>query len=281
MDCHRKWFLIGFVLASGCSRVTTTSELPVASSLILDELVVYSDFKLPDNHRLLADLELLREEITDQLALPVSDEQVQVYIFKTPRRYRKFLKQHYPAFPSRRAFFVETDTRLSVYTYWGDRIAEDLRHEVCHGYLHAVVPKVPLWLDEGLAEYFEHDRGQLGLHRAHLEQLLAARDANDWQPDLARLERFEEMTQLAQMDYAESWLWTHFLLRSTPIRKQILCDYLLECRRGPRMPLSERLQQIEPAAPQQLLAHLNSMRSQDALFQDDSGVTLLEPGRLE
>lgn len=279
--------LIGFVLASGCSRFTTTSELPVvsrlpvANSLILDELIVYSDFELPENHRLLADLELLREEMTDELALPVSDEQVQVYIFKTPRRYRKFLKQYYPDFPSRRAFFVETDTRLSVYAHWGDRIAEDLRHEVCHGYLHAVVPKVPLWLDEGLAEYFEHDRGQSGLHRAHLEQLLAARDANDWQPDLARLERFEEMTQLAQMDYAESWLWTHFLLRTTPVRKQLLCNFLLGCRRDPGMPLSERLQQIEPDVPQQLLEHLSSMRSQDAFFQDDSGVTLLESGRLE
>ncbi len=45
-----------------------------------------------------------------------------------------------PSFPARRAFFVETDTRLAVYAYWGDRIAEDLRHEVAHGYLHACVP---------------------------------------------------------------------------------------------------------------------------------------------
>ena len=53
----------------------------------------------------------------------------------------------------RRAFFVETDTQLSVYAQWGDRVAEDLRHEVTHGYLHAVVPNVPLWIDEGLAEF--------------------------------------------------------------------------------------------------------------------------------
>ena len=47
---------------------------------------------------------------------------------------------------------METDTRLTVYAYWGDRVAEDLRHEVTHGYLHTMVPHVPLWLDEGLAQ---------------------------------------------------------------------------------------------------------------------------------
>ncbi|GIT30210.1 MAG: hypothetical protein Ct9H300mP1_22560 [Planctomycetaceae bacterium] len=32
---------------------------------------------------------------------------------------------------------------------------EDLRHEFTHGVLHSSLKRVPLWLDEGLAEYFE------------------------------------------------------------------------------------------------------------------------------
>ena len=78
---------------------------------------------------------------------------------------RSFFRDRYPDFPKRRAFFVETDTQLAVYAQWGDRVAEDLRHEVAHGYLHAIVPSIPLWLDEGLAEYFEVPRGQNGLNR--------------------------------------------------------------------------------------------------------------------
>ena len=52
-----------------------------------------------------------------------------------------------------RRFGGEED--LLVYTYWGDRIQQDLRHELTHALLHSVLKDVPLWLDEGLAEYFE------------------------------------------------------------------------------------------------------------------------------
>ena len=68
------------------------------------------------------------------------------------------MTRHFPGTPSRRAFFVESPTHLSVYAQWGDRVQEDLRHEVVHGYLHAVLRDIPLCLDEGIAEYFEVPR---------------------------------------------------------------------------------------------------------------------------
>ena len=100
------------------------------------------------------------------------------------------MRLHHPEFPDRRAFFVETDARLSVYAQWGDRMAEDLRHEVTHGYLHSVVPNVPLWLDEGIAKFYEVPRGQRGLNRPLLDRLLARIEREHWQPDLRRLEQF-------------------------------------------------------------------------------------------
>ena len=42
-----------------------------------------------------------------------------------------------------------------VYAYRHDGSAVDLRHECTHALLHARLPMVPLWLDEGLAKYFE------------------------------------------------------------------------------------------------------------------------------
>ena len=74
-----------------------------------------------------------------------SDEPVHLYLFENTARYDAFVAARFPNFPARRAFFVETDTTLSVYAAWQDRIAEDLRHETTHGYVHAVVPTVPLW----------------------------------------------------------------------------------------------------------------------------------------
>ena len=52
--------------------------------------------------------------------------------------------------------------------------ADDLRHEMTHAYLHAVVPNVPLWLDEGLAKYFELPRQQHGLNQPYVRQVAAA-----------------------------------------------------------------------------------------------------------
>ncbi len=275
------WLLMLMASLGGCRWFTVPPHLPVASSVALDELIVYSDFELPENHRLLRDLELLRADVTGQLSMPVSDEQIQVYVFKTPKRYKKFLREHFPNFPDRRAFFVETDTRLSVYSYWGDRIAEDLRHEVCHGYLHAVVPEIPLWLDEGLAEYFECSRGDAGLNEMHLEQLLEAQDDREWQPDLAHLEQLENVSEMHQIEYAESWLWAHFFLRTTPARKQILQDYLTQCRTHPARPLSKGLLKVEPDAEKNLIAHLKMLKETPSLFQDQADVKSLETDRLK
>ena len=97
------------------------------------------------------------------------------------------MTQQFPQFPERRAFFVESDTRLAIYAYWGDRVAEDLRHEVTHGYLHTMVPHLPLWMDEGLAEYFEVPRGQRGFNRPHLDLLLVAMQQQQWAPNMAKL----------------------------------------------------------------------------------------------
>jgi hypothetical protein len=281
MSGRMGWLLLVVIGFGGCSRFVTHPELPVASSVELDELVVYSDFKLPDNHRLLRDLEMLRAEITDQLSIPVSDEQVYVYIFKTPRRYKKFLRQHFPEFPDRRAFFVETESRLSVYSYWGDRIAEDLRHEVSHGYLHAVVPAVPLWLDEGLAEYFEGGPGDAGFNQPHLQQILAATNQGNWQPDLIRLERLEDVAEMRQIDYAEAWLWTHFLLRTTAVRKKLLSDYLKQCQGRPKRPLSKIWFELEPDAEQHLVEHLRMLKKDESLFQDQPETVVSESHRLK
>jgi hypothetical protein len=96
--------------------------------------------------------------------------------------YDAFVAARYPGFPARRAFFVETDTTLSVFAAWQDRIAEDLRHETTHGYVHAVVPAVPLWLDEGIAEFFETPRTERGLHRGHAAHLAGRMLEGTWRP---------------------------------------------------------------------------------------------------
>jgi Protein of unknown function (DUF1570) len=248
--------LAGIVALIGCAGWRSAPQLPVRNSMVLDQLVIFSDSPLPRNHRLLQELRTLRSVVSTKLALSISDEPIHVYLFPKADRFQAFMHSRHPELPTRRAFFVETDTSLSVYAYWGDRVAEDLRHEVVHGYLHAVVPHLPLWLDEGLAEYFEVPRGLSGLNRPHVDQIASQSDG-PWPADLKRLEQLQSTNDMTQVEYAESWAWVHYLLESTPQNQQLLRDYLQRLIKStPHAPLSDELQRADPRYREHVAEHL-------------------------
>ena len=251
------------VLLGGCLLSRDLVSLPSEDNLVRDQLVIYSNFHLPRHHRLVEDLVVRRGDVVELLGLPVSDEPIHVYLFDTAKQFQTFMTQQYPEFPHRRAFFVESDTRLTIYAYWGDRVAEDLRHEVTHGYLHAMVPHLPLWLDEGLAEYFEVPRGQRGLNPPHLDMLTAEALQNQWAPNMARLEQLEFPADMTQHDYAEAWAWIHFLLETSPERQDLLRNHLARIRMtGIAPPLSQVLHTAEPLVDRQLIDHLRRLKTQ-------------------
>lgn len=263
-------------LLAGCVAWPRPSPLPTRGSVVRDQLVIYSDFDLPKHHRLLDELAAQRGDLTTRLNLPVSDEPIHVYLFDTPQRYQAYIKKHYPEFPERRAFFVENDARLAVYAQWGERIAEDLRHEVAHGYLHSSVPNLPLWLDEGLAEYFEVPRGQRGLNKPHVELLLAQLDRGEWAPKLARLEKLSDVAGMTQLDYAESWAWVHWMLETAPQRRTVLQNQLLLLREhGATGPLSDSLQKLEPNLSASLTEHLKTLAQDTKVRVAARGKTVL------
>ena len=230
--------------------------------LTAGQLVFHADFYLPPGHRMVAELTSERQLICDRLDVPAGNEPIHVYLFGDETAYREFVAGEFPGFPERRAIFVETDVRLSVYAHWSDHVAEDLRHEVAHGYLHSAVPNLPLWLDEGLAEYFEVGRGRRGVNRSHVDDLLAQEAVAGWKPNLPRLEQLAAAGEMTQLDYAESWLWVHFMLESPGDASPALAEYLAALRKGePAMPLSATLLQRLPggAAETALLEHLRSL----------------------
>lgn len=217
-------------------------DVPDTSTVHAGQLVIQADFNLAEQHRLFRDLEALRAEVSQDLGLPISDEPVRLYLFSDPARYDAFAARHFPGFPVRRAFFIETDTTLAVFAPWQDRIAEDLRHETTHGYVHAVVPTIPLWLDEGIAEHYELPRGAGGVHAHHAAHLSGRFLEGTWRMDLARLESLASAGEMTQDHYAESWAWVHWLLHTTPARRRALEEYLADLRRdGSTLPLSRRL----------------------------------------
>src|SRR5207237_9102591 len=127
----------------------------------VSQFLFLSDFEIQRNLPIFRELAGLREQVHKELQLPGTTTIVQVFLFEDKERYERFMQLKHPDLPKRRAFFVAQPRRLGggedllVYTYWGDRIQQDLRHELTHALLHCVLKDVPLWLDEGLAEFFE------------------------------------------------------------------------------------------------------------------------------
>jgi hypothetical protein len=249
----------------GLPLMQPVGKLPVAPPGPAELLVFDCDFDLAKNHRLVQELTIERNDVYQTLNLPRSDEQVHVHLYRDEQKYRDFLQRHFPSVPQRRAFFVETDTTLDVYAHWSDRVGEDLRHEVAHAYMHSVVPAIPLWLDEGLAEYFEVPRGHGGLNQPHVDLLSDMMEHNGWLPNLQRLESLKSAADMDQADYAESWAWVYFLLHSPPERREILTTYLAEIHdKGTVGPLSARLA-AGNILPQRTLADYLAAMHQDQL----------------
>jgi hypothetical protein len=230
-------------------------DLPSKYELTAGQLVFRSDFVVPGGHRLIRELTAERDDICQALNMPSSDEPIAVYLFPDDEAYNACVAQQLPHVPPRRAFFMETDTELSVYAHWSHRVAEDLRHEVAHGYLHAVAPGLPLWLDEGLAEYFEVPRSQAGVNPPHVQLLSELIAHHNWRPNLQRLERMTDISEMDQQSYAEAWAWAYFLLETGPQRRELLTAYLFDVRsrRGLSQPISARLAKTDADLEQQLL----------------------------
>jgi len=252
---RRCFVVIALLFSAGCRVAQPPMGLPARYTIDNEHLIVQSDIKLSRNHEILKDLDHLREEILATLDLPHQKQPVTVYLFQDERRYIEYIRTRYPMLPPRRAYFVGTPKELAVYTYWGERIQEDMRHEFTHGVLHATLKDVPLWLDEGLAEYFEVTGQQTGMNREYAMNLAAA-IATGWQPNLERLESLESVEQMQKADYQEAWAWVHFMLNHNEDSRAVLANYLHELR-STSAPgkLSVRLKTNIPLADGRFLKH--------------------------
>jgi hypothetical protein len=104
-----------------------------------------------------------------------------------------------------------------------------------------VLKDVPLWLDEGIAEYFEVPPEAKGINSRHVDQLRRGTPV-PFKPDLARLEQLSQVQQMTPAEYREAWAWVHLLLRDKPEARAVLLAYLQQLRtKSDPGPLGPRL----------------------------------------
>jgi hypothetical protein len=256
--------------ATAPAVASAVPPLPAKFSRRVGTYAFNHDFPLAADQPLFSELADLREQITRQLRLPESSTVVQVYLFEDQERYERFMHARYPDLPRRRAFFVAQPRGLGgsddllVYTYWGPHIRQDLRHELTHALLHSVLKDVPLWLDEGLAEYFELPPEYGGVNPQHLRHLQRVNGP----VDLARLEQFSQVGQMERAEYREAWAWVHLMLHGRAEARDVLLGYLQQLRTtanpGPLLP---RLQAVHREPGQSLKLHLALLAPPDMIEQ--------------
>jgi hypothetical protein len=217
--------------------------------------VCWADFPLAETEGLLDDLAQLEQDLVASLAVGPAQRPIEVYLFRDQWSYRRFLSRYFPDVPYRRALYVQRGGMATVLAYRSRELAVDLRHECTHALLHATLPIVPLWLDEGLAEYFEVAPSQRAFGCPHLSNVRWAARLGM----VSRLENLEKKRTLEEMggsEYRNAWAWTHFMLHGPSEAHDELVRFLADVQaRIPPGLLSDRLKGRLPDLERRFASH--------------------------
>ena len=218
-------------------------------------LLCHADFPLDAHQPLLAELADLQRDLVRVLGAAESRETVHVFLFQAKPTYQAYMQQYFPKVPYRRALFIKARGPGMVFAYRGDDFEIDVRHESTHALLHTWLKTAPLWLDEGLAEYFEVEREKRPAQNPHHE-VVRAMVKNGQLPRLDELETIENLDAMGRDEYRDAWAWVHFMLHGPRPAHDELVRYLAELESaGEPGRLSDRLRRRLPDLNQRLAEH--------------------------
>lgn len=224
------------------------------------QFLFHADFDLTRYERLLVETSELQQDVSTTLGIPAPQEPIHLFLFSRKNIYQAYLKQYFPSVPYRRALFIKRRGPGMVFAYANRELETDVRHESTHAVLHASLTHVPLWLDEGLAEYFEVPRDKRAYENPHLGTL----KREIFFGKVARIETLEKVESLEQMgtaQYRQAWGWIHFMLHGPAPARNELVRYLSDVQNAvPTGQLSERLHRAVPNLERAFIDHFQGWR---------------------
>lgn len=216
----------------------------------------HSDHSLVPYQQTIDRLGVLQLDLQRVLEIEAPRERVHLFLFEHPETYAAYVRMYFPDAPSRRALYVKQGRGPGmVFAAMSKEIEVDLRHEGTHALLHSVLPMVPLWLDEGLAEYFEQPEANRRNSSPHLSKVRWNVRFRNFQ-SIESLESLERLEQMGLREYRNAWAWVHFMLHGPEPAREVLRAYLqdIQSHTAPGV-LSERLKRRIPNLQQRFVAH--------------------------
>lgn len=212
----------------------------------------HADFSLEQEPAALQAVRDLRAELQRELQLPDLRSDVHLFLFAREKTYEQYLAAYFPRLPRRPAHYVRERGPGMILAVRGAQLVTDLRHEVTHALLHDQHQGLPLWLDEGLAEYFERPAAERRAGNPDFDAARLAASRGRPPRPLDELEGWSHPGKLNADDYRLAWSWVQFLLEGPPAARIELMRYLQACRSieqplvsGP-LSLARRLRQRWP-----------------------------------
>lgn len=243
------------VLAAGAALAPIALAAGWPDERVAGPFVCHADFELAPHQPLLDELAELQRAMQTTLGVGESRELIHLFLFEQRTTYQAYMKQHFPRVPARRALFIKGRGPGMVFAHQGLDFEEDVRHESTHALLHATLSHVPLWLDEGLAEYYEVPRDRRADGNPHLSTVRVMIGIGQM-PRLEELETLEGLDQMGRDEYRDAFAWVHFMLHGPPEAHQELVRYLHDLQdRGDAGRLSERLRRRIPDLNRRLVEH--------------------------
>ena len=216
---------------------------------------IHSDFEVASDPQFAREFGTLKTDIEATLKIRIPDEPVHLILFKRQSNYRSYMRRYFPTVPARRALFIKRRGPGMVFAFESNEMRIDVRHETTHALLNAALPYVPLWLDEGLAEYFESPPS--GSARPHPHNAPTRRKAYWGQvPSIESLEAIGDLSDMGTAEYQQAWSWVSFLLHESDESRTVLVRFLQDLQaHAPPGQLSRRVTAALPDWKSRYLRH--------------------------
>jgi tetratricopeptide (TPR) repeat protein len=192
-----------------------------------EHFTIYSNDEEKVARLAVANLERLRKTLASQTNVEAVNSPVptSIFLFKDDKSFRPYTMPAHNGVSSLTGYFFSRPDGNYIAINAEERAAQIVYHEYIHFFVNNNLPDVPLWFNEGLAEYYstfesKEDKTKIGLPVAHHLTFLKQQKPVSKLPAPIPLDQLLEKSDILHEEeakigsfYAQSWLLVHYLMQ--------------------------------------------------------------------